>query len=164
MLSAKNPELLDLVSKALASGNTLTVLKRLGNAGGMRTCFLIRSLDHFRSILNSSRSGDSLTVFLSDPFEFHGASDSEFERIALDYFSKQKQAGVDVFLIRTDRTDDFPSDWIQADEAEDLIDWLGENRGAPVAIGGMNFLRGHRDSAVTAYVPDPDGNVPPRVF
>lgn len=129
------------------------VLVRYVYGAGSRDFLLLGSADEFRSLIDSRRSRDSITVMKSFRVVDEGAVTECFVSRSIRNYPE----GESWILIGPDNFQ-HTSDWAFAESKAELEEELGGRLGNDVCIiEEPDFLADAH--SINAYVPDPDGEV-----
>jgi hypothetical protein len=167
-VSTHNPVFIQSVAEALSRGHELVVLERRVNCGGDSVRFLVRKLDEFYDILNHSRAKDAITVFFTGALSIRGLASPDLELRALALLESQQAKGDDdgVVVVRLDAPDMAlgREDMCFLRSPEDISVWFDNHAGVPIIAGELSFWEGNSEKAITAYLPDADGEVRPGAY
>jgi hypothetical protein len=141
------------------SGECL-LLHRPPNSAGVKIWYLVHRLDQFDAALATGRAASSFTLFLDHELPLRGKADSRLRGLALKLAS-----GNEVLLAVSSDGDAELRDVESTDDPADVAEWFKRQADRKALVGPYpRFWLRNGESAVTAYVPDPDGIVRPAAY
>jgi hypothetical protein len=141
-------------------------LFRYAYRGGAKDYFIARSDAELDSILKRACARTSITAFFEANFQLNGVADQNLCGKAIELLPSMATAFDGVDLIRGDgaSTELDREHYTCLTKPEEIREWFGNNQGARVLGGAIEFWHDNCARFITVYVPDEDGVVRPGAY
>jgi hypothetical protein len=162
LISTDNPAFLESVEAKIQHGEPVVILLRFSHQGGNRDYFIVKSIDEFHTVLQTTHRRDAVSVFFSQSFPIQGIITPELKDRTISFLEEVIQNDEEaIFVIRLDTNEIVLGIGGMKifSKPEEIEKWFKMNRGIPVLVGLLAFWQDDSEEMVTAYVRDSDGQI-----